>query len=64
MRSSRDAAALAPILPPSGLRARVEAGLLLRFTADTIAMAPPFISSEEEIVGMIESLRGVLRRID
>ena len=42
----------------------VEAGLLLRFTADTIAMAPPFISSEEEIVGMIASLRGVLRRID
>lgn len=42
----------------------VEAGLLLRFTADTIAMAPPFISSEEEIVDMIESLRGVLRRID
>ncbi|HVS76201.1 MAG TPA: aspartate aminotransferase family protein [Steroidobacteraceae bacterium] len=41
----------------------VESGLLLRFTADTIAMAPPFISSEEEIVNMIESLRGVLRRI-
>ena len=41
----------------------VEAGLLLRFTADTIAVAPPFISSEEEIVNMIESLRGVLRRI-
>jgi beta-alanine--pyruvate transaminase len=41
----------------------VEAGLLLRFTADTIAMAPPFISGEEEIVNMIESLRSVLRRI-
>ena len=41
----------------------VAAGLLLRFTADTIAMAPPFISSEEEIVNMAESLRGVLRRI-
>ncbi len=41
----------------------VEAGLLLRFTADTIAMAPPFISSEEQIVNMIESLRRVLRRI-
>jgi beta-alanine--pyruvate transaminase len=41
----------------------VDAGLLLRFTADTIAVAPPFISSEEEIVNMIASLRGVLRRI-
>jgi len=41
----------------------IEAGLLLRFTADTIAMAPPFISSEEEIVNMAESLRGVLRHI-
>ena len=41
----------------------LEAGLLLRFTADTIAVAPPFISSEEEIVNMIEALRGVLRRI-
>lgn len=41
----------------------VEAGLLLRFTADTIAVAPPFISSEQEIVDMIESVRGVLRRI-
>jgi beta-alanine--pyruvate transaminase len=41
----------------------VEAGLLLRFTADTIAVAPPFISREEEIVHMTESLRGVLRRL-
>jgi beta-alanine--pyruvate transaminase len=41
----------------------VEAGLLLRFTADTIAVAPPFISTEEEIREMVETLRGVLRRI-
>lgn len=41
----------------------VEAGLLLRFTADTIAVAPPFIASEEEIINMIETLRGVLRRV-
>lgn len=41
----------------------VEAGLLLRFTADTIAVAPPFISTEEEIRHMVETLRGVLRRI-
>ncbi|MDE2050219.1 MAG: aspartate aminotransferase family protein [Gammaproteobacteria bacterium] len=41
----------------------VQSGLLLRFTADTIAMAPPFISTEEEIANMVELLRGVLRRI-
>ena len=41
----------------------LEAGLLLRFTADTIALAPPFICTEEEILTMIESLRGVLRRL-
>ena len=41
----------------------LEAGLLLRFTADTIAMAPPFICSEEQVHDMIEALRGVLRRI-
>jgi beta-alanine--pyruvate transaminase len=52
-----------------GARARevfergVEAGLLLRFTADTIAVAPPFISSEEEIRHMVETLRGVLRQV-
>ncbi|HET9107126.1 MAG TPA: hypothetical protein VFN79_08020 [Steroidobacteraceae bacterium] len=41
----------------------LEAGLLLRITADTIAMAPPFICSEEQVRDMIETLRGVLRRI-
>lgn len=52
-----------------GARARevfqrgVEAGLLLRFTADTIAVAPPFISSEQEVRTMVETLRGVLRRV-
>ncbi|HVC31281.1 MAG TPA: aminotransferase class III-fold pyridoxal phosphate-dependent enzyme, partial [Steroidobacteraceae bacterium] len=53
----------------SGARARevfargLEAGLLLRFTADIIAVAPPFISSEEEIRNMVEILRGLLRRV-
>lgn len=41
----------------------MEAGLLLRFTADTIAVAPRFIGSEEETVKMAESLRTVLRHI-
>jgi beta-alanine--pyruvate transaminase len=41
----------------------VEAGLLLRFTGDTIAVAPPFISTEAEIRDMVEALRTVLRRV-
>lgn len=51
-----------------GARARemfergVEAGLLLRFTADTLAVAPPFISTEEEIRNMVETLRRLLRQ--
>ena len=31
-------------------------GLLLRFTADTLAVAPPFISTEEEIARMVDGL--------
>ncbi len=52
-----------------GARAReafergVQAGLLLRFTADILAVAPPFIATEEQIHDMVETLRGVLRRI-
>jgi len=41
----------------------LDEGLLLRVTGDTIAMAPPFISSTEEIQTMIESLRRTLRAI-
>jgi beta-alanine--pyruvate transaminase len=52
-----------------GARAReafergVQAGLLLRFSADILAVAPPFIATEEQIRDMVETLRGVLRRI-
>lgn len=42
----------------------IDAGILLRFTGDILAVAPPFISSEEEIRQMVESLRGVLRQTD
>ncbi|MEG6508366.1 aspartate aminotransferase family protein [Methyloligella sp. 2.7D] len=38
----------------------MEAGLLVRFTADTIAMAPPFISSEAELANMCETLGKVI----
>ena len=38
-------------------------GLLLRYSADTIALAPPFISGAEEIESMIENLRRTLREV-
>ncbi len=61
---------LTPRPDAPGARARaafeqgIEAGLLLRFTGDTLAVAPPFISTEAEVRQMIATLRGVLRRID
>ncbi|MBU6285964.1 MAG: aspartate aminotransferase family protein [Betaproteobacteria bacterium] len=57
---------LKPIAGKPGLRATsvFEAGLksnlLLRFTGDTIAMAPPFISSAKQLVQMVDSLRGLI----
>jgi beta-alanine--pyruvate transaminase len=41
----------------------LDEGILLRLTADTVAMAPPFISSEDEVRAMIESLRRTLRAV-
>ncbi len=61
---------LTPRQGAPGARARaafelgIEAGLLLRFTGDTLAVAPPFISTEEDVRQMLSALRGVLRRID
>ena len=58
---------LEPLAGQAGLRALqifeagLEAGQLFRFTADTIAMAPPFISTPDEIAKMIESLRKLIR---
>lgn len=49
-----------------GLRALdrgLEEGVLLRVTGDTISLAPPFISSEDEIQMMVDSLRRTLRAI-
>ena len=42
----------------------LDAGILLRFTGDTLAVAPPFISSEEEIHHMVETVRQVLHVIE
>jgi beta-alanine--pyruvate transaminase len=36
-------------------------GQYLRFTGDTIAVGPPFISTEQELVGMVEALRIAIR---
>ena len=60
---------LAPRADAPGARARaafesgIDAGLLLRFTGDTLAVAPPFISTEAQIREMFASLREVLRRV-
>jgi beta-alanine--pyruvate transaminase len=51
----------------TGARARaifergLREGILLRFTGDTIAMGPPFISTPDEIRRMVEMLRGLIR---
>jgi beta-alanine--pyruvate transaminase len=41
----------------------LDAGLLLRFSGDTLAVAPPFVATEDDVRRMIETLRGVLRRL-
>ena len=42
----------------------LDAGILLRFTGDTLAVAPPFIAAAEEIQGMVQTLRRVLQDIE
>ena len=41
-----------------------DAGLLIRVTGDTIALAPPLIVSEDEIARMVDIVRLTLSRID
>jgi beta-alanine--pyruvate transaminase len=59
---------LEPVPGKAGYRAfqtfeaGIEEGVLLRFTADTIAMGPPFISTPDEISAMVESLRRAIRK--
>jgi beta-alanine--pyruvate transaminase len=58
---------LEPVPGKPGVRALkvfergMEEGMLFRFTGDTIAMAPPFISTKAEIEAMIEKLRVAIR---
>lgn len=42
----------------------LDAGLLLRFTGDTLAVAPPFIATADEIRHMAQTLRKVLHDIE
>jgi beta-alanine--pyruvate transaminase len=60
---------LAPISGQPGLRAvrvferALDEGLLVRFSGECLAMAPPFVSTPEEITAMIEGLRRALRAV-
>jgi beta-alanine--pyruvate transaminase len=60
---------LEPIPDKPGVRAlrvferAIGDGMLFRFTGDTIAMAPPFISTQAEIEAMIEKLRSAIRAV-
>ena len=60
---------LAPIPGQPGLRAfkaferALDEGLLVRFSGEILALAPPFVSSAQEIESMVESLRRVLRAL-
>ena len=65
--SAAAAVELAPIAGKPGLRAvrifeeALKRGLLLRFTGDIIALAPPAISTSDEIERLIEGLRESIR---
>jgi beta-alanine--pyruvate transaminase len=58
---------LDPIPGSPGVRAlkvferALREGQYLRFTGDTIAVGPPFISTEQELVAMVEALRTAIR---
>jgi beta-alanine--pyruvate transaminase len=41
----------------------LEYGLLARFTGETLALAPPFVSTEDEILAAVETLRRALRAV-
>ena len=59
----------APIAGQPGLAAMqvfekaLDEGLLVRFSGDSIAVAPPFICSENDIRAMVDGLRRALRAV-
>jgi len=58
---------LEPIRGAPGVRAlkvfeaALREGQLLRFTGDTIAVGPPFISTEQELARMVDGIRASIR---
>ena len=60
---------LAPLSGQPGLKAvrvferALDEGLLVRFSGECLAVAPPFVSTPDEIVRMIEGLRRALRAV-
>ncbi|HPF74758.1 MAG TPA: aspartate aminotransferase family protein [Xanthomonadaceae bacterium] len=60
---------LTPIEGKPGLRAirlfedALKRGFLIRFTGDTIALAPPAISTDDEIDALIEAMRASIRAV-
>jgi beta-alanine--pyruvate transaminase len=60
---------LAPIAGQPGMRViqvferALQEGLLVRYSGETIALAPPFISTEAEVKGMVEGVRRALRAL-
>jgi len=67
--SAAAAVELAPLPGKPGLRAirlfedALTRGLLVRFTGDTIALAPPVISTREEIDRLVEGMRAAIRAV-
>jgi beta-alanine--pyruvate transaminase len=45
------------------LKALFDAGLVVRVTADTIILAPPFVATQADLEEMVEGIRNVLLRI-
>jgi len=60
---------LAPIAGQPGLRAirvfekALDDGFMLRFSGETIAVAPPFVSSAADVVAIVEAIRKALRAV-
>jgi len=60
---------LAPTAGQPGLKAikvfekALDEGLLVRFSGEVLAVAPPFVSSVSEVEGMVEGLRRALRAV-
>jgi beta-alanine--pyruvate transaminase len=60
---------LAPIANQPGMRAiqaflaGLDEGIMVRFSGDILALAPPFISTDTQVTDMVESLRRALRAI-